>query len=162
MMNFEILLGKEIIKSESSFKIKLFLERAENSLVIAKHHKDKTIKDVSELHQNYWAITISYYSILYAAKALILTKGYEVKTHIAAQIALETLCVPSDIEKEDLLLLDQAHKILENEYITYFEDSRKESHIARYSSIKKYEERRVEEIFENARKFILKIKLILS
>ncbi|MFP4401392.1 MAG: HEPN domain-containing protein [Candidatus Woesearchaeota archaeon] len=107
-------------------------------------------------------MTISYYSMLYATKAAILSKGYEVRDHLAAQIALGRLLIPDEIEKEDLELLDQAHKIFEDEYIKFFEDARSESHTARYSALKKYTEKRVEEIFENARKFVSKIRTILA
>jgi uncharacterized protein (UPF0332 family) len=153
-----------IIASNASFKIKQFLKKAENSLAIAYFHKNinPTNEQPEKMYWIYWAITISYYSILYATKAIILTKGYEVKTHEAAQIALGHLCLPSQIEKEDLELLNEAQKIFEEEYITYFQDARTESNTARYSAIKKYSERRVDEIYENARKFILKIKTIIG
>jgi uncharacterized protein (UPF0332 family) len=154
----------KIRKSTQSFKIRLFLTKAENRLLIAKQHKDivPTKDQPKKLHWNYWAITISYYSMLYAAKAAILSKGYEVKDHYSAQVALECLLVPDEMEKETLELLDQAYKIFENEYVHYFEDARKESHIARYSAIKTYTERRVTEIFDNATEFISKISLILD
>lgn len=100
--------------------------------------------------------------MLYAAKAAVLTKGYEVKDHKAAQIALGHLLVPDEIEKEDLELLNQAYKIFEDEYIKQLEEARKESNTARYSAIKTYTERRVDEIYDNARKFILKIKIVLG
>jgi len=113
----EFVKDKRITKSDASFKIKLFLEKAHNSLMIAKFHKDiKPTKDQPpKLHWNYWAITIAYYTMLYSAKAAILAKGYEAKDHLAAQIALGHLLVPDEIEKEDLELLDQAHKIFEDE-----------------------------------------------
>ena len=155
---------KRIKKSQETFKIKLFLDKAENSLLIAKHVKEiKPAKDQPlKLHWNYWAITISYYSMLYAAKAAILSKGYEVNDHEAAQIALGHLLVPDELEKEDLEILNQSHKIFEEEYIHYFEDAKAESHIARYSAIKTYTERRLGEVFENATKFVAKISLMLE
>ncbi|MGE0792846.1 MAG: HEPN domain-containing protein [Candidatus Woesearchaeota archaeon] len=161
---FQENLNKTIKETNNLFKIKLFLEKSENSLLIAKFHKDiePDENQPKKLFWNYWAITISYYSILYSAKALILTKGYEVEDHISAQIALGHLFVPDKIEKEDLELLNQAHKIFEEEYVTYFDDARRESHHARYSAIKTYEERRLNEIFINAQKFILKVKLIIG
>ena len=160
----EALANKRIKKSQEIFKIKLFLQKAENSLLIAKHAKDiKPSNDQPpKLHWNYWAITISYYSMLYAAKALIMSKGYEVKDHDACQVALGYLCIPNAIEKEDLELLNQSYRIFEDEYVQYFEDAKKESHIARYSAIKTYTERRLEEIFENAQKFVSKISIILG
>ena len=155
---------KRIKKSQQSFKIRLFLEKAESSLLIAKHTKDiQPSKDQpKKLFWDYWAITISYYSMLYAAKAAILSKGYEVSDHDAAQIALGYLLVPDEIEKEDLEILNQAHKIFEDEYVHYFEDAKKESHIARYSAIKTYTTRRLDEIFSNATDFVAKIGLILQ
>jgi len=150
---------KRITKSSNSFKIRLFLKKGESSLLIAKHIKEVMPGkgEPEKLYWDYWAITISYYSMLYSAKALILSKGYEVHDHDAAQVALGYLCVPSQIEKEDLEVLNQSYKIFEDEYVKYFEDAKKESHIARYSAIKTYTERRLSEIFENARKFVSKI-----
>ncbi|MFH0989443.1 MAG: HEPN domain-containing protein [bacterium] len=144
--------------------IKLFLEKSENSLQIAAFHKDikPNESQPEKLYWHYWAIVISYYSMLYAAKAAILSKGYEVKSHDAAQVALGHLLVPDKIEKEDLEILNQSQKIFEEEYVRYFAEAKKESHIARYSAIKSYTERQVKEIFENARKFIAKIVLMLE
>jgi len=97
-----------IKKSEEFFKIKLFLQKAENSLLIAKHIKDLQLtKDQpKKLYWNYWAITISYYSMLYAAKAAVLSKSYEAKDHEAVQIALGYLLVPDKLEKKDLEILN--------------------------------------------------------
>lgn len=153
-----------IYKSRELFKIKLFIDKAKNSIKIAKYIKD--IKPDNEqpkkLHWNYWAITISYYAMLYAGKAAILSKGYEVNDHKATTVALGYLFVPNKIEKEDLELLNQSHKIFEEEYITYFKDAQSESHTARYTAIQTYEERRLNQIFENATKFIGKITLMLQ
>ena len=160
----EFLKDKRIKKSNQFFKIKLFLQKAENSLLIAKHIKDLNPNkdEPKKLYWDYWAITISYYSMLYATKSAILSKGYEVKDHDAAQIALGYLLVPNEIEKEDLDLLNQSYKIFEDEYVKSFEDAKIESYRARYSSIKKYTERRLGEIFENAKKFVAKLSLILE
>ncbi len=153
-----------IKKSLETFKIKLFLAKAENSLLIAKHIKDlKPTKDQPpRMYWDYWAMTSFYYSMLYAAKAAILFKGYEVQDHDAAQIALGHLLVPDKLEREDLEILNQSHKIFEDEYVHYFEDAKTESHIARYSAITTYTERRLQEVFENATKFVAKIGLILQ
>lgn len=131
---------------------------------IAKFHKNiiPNNNQPKKLYWSYWAIIISYYSMLYSAKAAILSKGYEVSTHDAALISLGFLLVPDKLLREDLELLNQSYKIFEDEYVKYFEDAKIESHMARYSAIKTYTERRLEEIFENARKFIAKISLILD
>jgi len=161
---FSFLKKGEVMKSQDIFKINLFLEKAENSFLIAKHHKEiKLAKDMPrKMFWDYWAIIIFYYSMLYAAKAAILSRGYEVHSHDAASAALGYLLVPDQIEQQDLDLLDQSYKIFEDEYVKYFEDAKTESYAARYSAIKSYTQRRLDEIFENARKFIAKISLILS
>jgi uncharacterized protein (UPF0332 family) len=153
-----------IKKSQEDFKIKLFLEKAENSVLITKHVKEMNPVESQpqKIHWDYWAITISYYSMLYAAKAAIGAKGYEVNEHDAAQIAIGHLLVPDKLEREDLEILNQSHKIFEDEYVHYFEDAKKESKIARYSAIKTYTERRLQEIFDNATKFVAKIVLMLQ
>ena len=135
----EFLKYGRIKKSNQFFKIKLFLQKAENSLLIAKYIKelDPSKDEPKKLYWDYWAITISYYSMLYAAKAAILLKGYEVKDHDAAQTALAHLLLPDEIEKEDLDILNQSYKIFEDEYVKSFEDAKIESHRARYSAIKK-------------------------
>ena len=151
----------KIVGSDQQFKIRLFLEKSKSSLLIAQYCKNPNDEKPSEIHWHYWSITISYYAMLYATKAAILSKGYEVKDHFAAQIALGHLFVPDEMQKEDLILLNQAHKIFETEYVAYFDEARVESNIARYTALKKYTGRRVTDIFKNATKFIQKIDLLL-
>ena len=146
-----------IKKSNSQFKTNRFINKGTDSFELANF-----IKISEQNAKDYWTITICYYSMLYLAKAAILTKGYETDDHYATQIALGHLLVPGEIETEDLELLEQTHKIFENDYIEYFEDARKESSISRYSATKVYNERRVKEVFENARKFISKVRVILE
>jgi uncharacterized protein (UPF0332 family) len=162
MEQFDRLVMEERIRrSDQQYKIRLYLMKGEASLQIAKHVMNQE-SEPDKIYWNYWAITISYYSMLYCAKALILLKGYEVHDHDAAQVALEHLCVPGILEREDMELLGQAYKIFEDEYVKYFEDAKKESHIARYSAIKTYTQRRLDEIFENARRFVSKTTLIIT
>jgi len=150
--------GKYFIKKSSvTFKINKFLKKGMDSFELAKF-----IKESNQDAKTYWTITICYYSMLYVAKAIILTKGYETDDHYSTQIALGHLLMPDQIEKEDLELLDQAHKIFEDDYIEYFEDARKESSASRYSPTKIYTERRVQEIYDKASKFIQKISDIIN
>ncbi len=151
--------GKKFFVKESgaSFKVNKFIKKGIDSFELADF-----VNKSGLAAGNYWTITICYYSMLYLAKAAILTKGYETDNHYATQIALGHLLIPDTLEREDLELLDQAHKIFEDEYIDYFEDARKESSTSRYSPSKVYAERRIKEIMEIARKFIQKIRIILE
>jgi len=127
MLFEECVASNRITKSSEAYKIKLFLKKGENSLLIAKHIKDIKIEEgePKKLYWDYWAITISYYSMLYCAKALILKKGYEAHDHDAVQTALGYTCVPNELEKEDLEILNQSYKIFEDEYVKYFEEAKK-------------------------------------
>jgi uncharacterized protein (UPF0332 family) len=145
-----------IKESNLTFKVSKFSKKGRDSLDLAKF-----IKNSNQKAKEYWTITICYYAMLYSAKSIILTKGYETDDHYSTQIALGHLLVPDKIEKEDLELLNQAFKIFKNDYIDYFHDARKESSISKYSSTKMYTKRRVSEIYEKAKKFIAKINEIL-
>ena len=60
---------------------------------------------------------------------------------------------------------DGAQKILDSSKQraeSIIEDAKKESHIARYSAIHNYTQRRLEDIFDNATKFVAKISLMLQ
>lgn len=150
-----------IVDSTASFKIKLFVQKAEESVVIA-NNLSKPPAESTNQYWYAWAITVAYYAMLYAAKAAILKKYYEVKTHEAAEIALAHLLIPDELKKEDLELLGQAHKLFEEEYLEYFKDARTESSTARYQAKPSYTQRRMNEVLENARKFVAKISLMLD
>src|SRR3989344_961914 len=137
-----------IRKSSASFKLKGFRKKGIDSLELA-----ESVNKSGKSARTYWTITICYYSMLYMAKAAILSKGYETDDHYATQIALGHLLVPGELEKEDLELLDQAHRIFEEDYVAYFEDARIERSTSKYSPTKVYAERKVREVLEDARKF---------
>ncbi len=162
-MEFKKLLGKEsknkyyIKKSAEFFKIRKYYKKCIDSIEIANH-----LAKTSFPAKNHWVITISYYSMLYISKALILTKGYETDDHYATQIALEHLFMPKLLEEKDIEILRETQQMLEEEYIEYFEDARKESNTSRYSATKTYKERRASEVNKNANKFISKLIKLLE
>ena len=145
-----------IRKSEDDYKTRKYLKKGIESLELA-HFISTTDKDAKD----YWTITISYYAMLYAAKAAILTKGYETDDHYATQIALGHLLIPDKIEREDLELLEEAHKIFENDYVDYFEEVRKESNTSRYSATKRYTQRRMTDTLKKATAFVSKIEAMM-
>ncbi len=149
-----------IRESNAKFKVKLFLEKAKGSFNLVTYVGK--CNEVEKLFVDYWTITISYYAMLYAAKAAIMAKGYETDDHYSTQIALGALLIPSELEKEDLELLEQGYKIFEEEYVEYLEDAHDESNRARYQAIKTYSSRRVEDILAKTKKFISKIEIILQ
>lgn len=146
-----------IKKSSALFKMRRYIIKGTDSLALATF-----IQESGQPAKDYWTITVCYYSMLYLAKAAVLSRGYETDDHYATQIALGHLLVPGELEREDLLLLEQAHKIFEDDYVGYFEEAWKESSISKYSPTKVYTERRVREIMEIARKFVEKVRVVLE
>lgn len=157
MLNLEYERKFFIRKSKDIFKIRRFISKGNDSLMIA-----KLIKDSDRSSKESWTITVCYYSMLYLAKAAILERGYETDDHYATQIALGHLLVPGKIEAEDLRTLEQTHRIFEEDYVEYFDDARRESSLSRYSPTKVYSERRANEVFGNATGFIAKLSTIID
>lgn len=146
-----------IRESQDTFKIKKFIQKAKDSFALANF-----VYKSEEKAKDYWAITIFYYSMLYIAKAAILANGYETDDHYATQIALGHLLVPTKLEAEDLELLNQTHRIFEDEYIEFFADARIESSTSKYSATKVYQSRRVKEILDNTNQFLVKLLDVLQ
>ena len=67
-----------IKKSSASFKINKFIKKGSDSFELADFVNKSRLAA-----GNYWTIIICYYSMLYLAKAAILTKGYETDDHYA-------------------------------------------------------------------------------
>ncbi|MDD5192207.1 MAG: HEPN domain-containing protein [Candidatus Nanoarchaeia archaeon] len=146
-----------IKNSTSLFKIKKFIKKGVDSFELAGF-----IKKSSQNAKDYWTIVICYYSMLYLAKALILTKDYETDDHYSTQIALGHLFLEDKLNQQDIEVLNKAYQTFEQEYIDYFHDARKESKISRYSTTTIYSQRRVEEIYHNSKKFIAKLLVLLE
>lgn len=74
---FEELEAEGVIKySTASFKKKQFLVKADASFLIAKEHLgDHEFPD--KMYWLQWAITIGYYSMLYATKAALISKKFQ-------------------------------------------------------------------------------------
>ncbi len=160
-----------IRESDQFFKIQLYREKGLESFRISSFllsmTKNTPLRDKLDLPNprflNYWIIIISYYSMLYLAKALIFTKGYETDDHLSTEVALAKLFIITDeLEKEDLEILNQSYKILEDEYIIYFQEARKEARDSRYHTLKSYETEKVNTIHNHAKQFIAKLNLILE
>ena len=83
LLNFKE--GKKFFvkRSSASFKINKFIKKGIDSFELADFVNKSGLSA-----GNYWTITICYYSMLYLAKAAVLTKGYETDDHYATQIAL--------------------------------------------------------------------------
>lgn len=148
----EEFIEKKVLKKESSKgEIKGHITKAENNLDF--------IKDNMKLNYLDWSITGCYYACYHAALALILTKGYNSKNHLATLLVLIKEFYKDKINEEDLELLV---KFLDYQDVLFYVESKNKREDATYSTKTKFEKREVEQLRIKAVMFVSKIKNILN
>lgn len=106
-----------------------------------------------------WALTGCYYSCYHAALALILSKGYSSKSHLA------TLCIiirdfyNKELNKEDIEILSQ---FLCYEDILFYVNTKTKRENATYSTKTLFDKKEIERLRIQAILFVNKIKEILK
>ncbi|MHA1794792.1 MAG: HEPN domain-containing protein, partial [Promethearchaeota archaeon] len=92
-----------------------------------------------------WAIIKSYYAMFHAAKALLFSVGLKEKRHFAVQIALEELSKKGKLKAIHVVNFSAAMEAREDADYRY-----------------KYSKEMVEDIMENAKKFIKEIRSMVN
>lgn len=86
--NFDRYLEEGLLKKENNdISKEMYLKNAEQSLLVAKE------LSISSLKPHLWVIVTSYYSMFYAANAVLLKLGYKVGDKIAHKITNDALIV---------------------------------------------------------------------
>ncbi|MCD6477137.1 MAG: HEPN domain-containing protein [Candidatus Aenigmarchaeota archaeon] len=116
---------------------------------------DKELKeaetDLKEAYNDFnankfkWAIIKAYYSMFHAGKSVLFALGYKERKHVAVQIVLENLAKQGKVE------------YIYTQYLSSGADAR-ESADYRYT----YSKYIAEEVLENARKFLKRMKILLK
>ena len=101
-----------------------------------------------------WALVGTYYACYHAALALILTKGYTSKSHIAT-IYILIKEFYKKIDKEDIALLDT---LLDYEDVLFYTQAKQEREKATYTTTTTYNKVSVEQLRIQATLFVNKIK----
>jgi len=106
-----------------------------------------------------WAITGCYYACYQAAMALILTRGYSSKNHLATLCILIKHFYRKELSKEDIATLSQ---LLDYQDVLYYVESKNKREDASYSSRTRFDRTDVEKLRIRASLFVSKIKSILT
>jgi len=148
---------KELMKKELLFKQDVDKEEINGHILKAEHN----LRFVADIIQNKyfdWSLTGCYYSCYHAALALIQTKGYTSKNHLATICIIIKEFYKKELTKEDIELLSS---FLDYEDILFYVNSKNKREDATYSTKTSFNKQDVEKIRINATIFVNKIKHIL-
>lgn len=157
----------------SKDKIKLYLERAENELRLAKaiftisaNEEIKSIVGVNPGDSFYSAvISHCYYSMFYSAKAILLTLNVDTKApevHRKTYEKLKWLFVDTGkLDRELFELYDEAVMIADQLLDLFKEEKWKRGHFT-YQTISQANIKPAEESIKNAKKFVSTIKEVIK
>ena len=147
-------LKKEIIKEQPVIleEIKGHIAKAENNLIF--------VKDNIRLGHFDWCITGCYYASYHAVLALIMTKGYSSKNHLATLCMLIREFYKQGIDKEDIQLMDSL--FIDYHDLIFYVASKNKREDATYSSKRAYDKNMAEELRIKASLFIDKLKHIIE
>jgi len=144
---------KHILKEQPAEKeeIKGHIEKAEHNLrFVAENMKIGFID---------WAITGCYYSCYHAALALILTRGYSSKNHLATLCVLIKEFYRKGLSKEDI---ETIFSLLDYQDLLFYVESKNKREDATYSTNSKFDRKGTEQLRIKAAMFVSKIKTILN
>lgn len=106
-----------------------------------------------------WAIAGCYYASYHAAVALIMTKGYSSKNHLATLCILIKEFYEKGLSQEEIIALSQ---LLDYQDILFYVESKNKREDATYSTKTRFEKSTVEQLNLKAHLFFSKIKNLLK
>lgn len=104
-----------------------------------------------------WVIAGCYYASYHAALALILTKGFSSKNHLATLCVLIKEFYRKELNKEDIELLSD---FIDYQDLLFYVESKNKREDATYSTKTKFEKKDVEQLRMKAVLLVSKFKLI--
>ena len=106
-----------------------------------------------------WAITGCYYSCYHAALALIMTKGYTSKNHLATLSILIKEFYNNELNQEDIEIIST---LLDYQDVLFYVESKNKRENATYSTKLKFNEKEVQQLKLKSIFFVNKIKEIIE
>jgi len=146
-MERNVLVKQEIDKEE----IKGHILKAENNL--------RFITTIAKEKFFDWALTGCYYTCYHAALALIQSKGYTSKNHLATLYVIIKKFYKKELTKEDIEILSN---FLDYEDILFYVETKNKREDATYSTKTLFNKEEVEKLRIQTTMFVNKIKDILK
>ena len=149
---------KEVMEKKLLFKQEVDKEEIEGHILKA----DNNLRFVAAITKEKffdWAITGCYYTCYHAALALIQTKGYTSKNHLATLCVIIKEFYKKELTKEDIEILAN---LLDYEDILFYVETKNKREDASYSTKTVFDKKEVELLRIQAVMFVNKIKDILT
>ncbi|MFP4403337.1 MAG: HEPN domain-containing protein [Nanoarchaeota archaeon] len=144
---------KKIIKKENENK------REIKGHILKSEHNLRFVADNIKLNYIDWAIIGCYYASYHSALALIMTKGYSSKNHLATLLLLIREFYDKGLNSDDIEILG---KLLDYQDILFYVESKNKREDATYLTKTNYTKKEVEQIRIKSTLFISKAKDILK
>jgi uncharacterized protein (UPF0332 family) len=145
--------GKKLL-----FKQDVDKEEIEGHILKAEHNL-RFIAEIANKKYFDWALTGCYYTCYHAALALIQTKGYTSKNHLATLCVIIKEFYKKELNKEDIEMLSN---FLDYQDVLFYVDSKNKREDATYSTKTLFDKKEVEKLRIQATLFVNKIKDIIS
>ena len=127
--------------------------------ILKAEHNLRFIQENMKLGFLDWSITGCYYACYHAALALIMTKGYTSKNHLATLCILIKEFYKKYLTKEDIETLSN---LLDYQDVLFYVESKNKREDATYSTKTKFGKQEVEQLRIKSNLFVAKIKNILN
>ncbi|RME55056.1 HEPN domain-containing protein [Candidatus Woesearchaeota archaeon] len=149
---------KELMEKKLLFKQEVDKEEMMGYLLKAEHNLRFVLKIIKENFFD-WALTGCYYSCYHAALALIQSKGYTSKNHLATLCVIIKEFYKKELTKEDVEILSN---FLDYEDVLFYVETKHKREDATYSTKTHFDKNEVERLRMQATMFVNKIKDVLK
>ena len=126
--------------------------------ILKAEHNLKFVSENIKLKFYDWAITGCYYACYHIASALILTKGYSSKNHIATLCVLIKEFYKKELSEKDIELFSN---FLDYQDVLFYVQSKNKREDAAYSTNIMFDKKELEKIRINASLFVNKLSNII-
>lgn len=123
-------------------------------------HNLNFVKDNLRMGYKDWCVTGCYYASYHMVLALIMTKGYASKNHLATLCVLIKEFYQNGIEMEDIEMINNL--FIDYQDLIFYVESKNKREEATYSSKKIYDEKMVETLRVKTVLFANKVKELIS
>jgi len=149
---------KELIRQETIKRQDLDEDEIRGHIMKSEHNL-KFVTDNIKLKYFDWAINGCYYASYHSALALILTKNYSSKNHLATLLILIKEFYKKGLNKQEI---EDLVKLLDYQDILFYVESKDKREKATYTTRTTYDKKEVEEIKLKSSLFVSKIKNMLA
>ncbi len=149
---------KELIQQETIKRQDLDEDEIKGHIMKSEHNL-KFVTDNIKLKYYDWAISGCYYASYHSALALILTKKYSSKNHLATLLILIKEFYKKGLNKQEI---EDLARLLDYQDILFYVESKDKREKATYTTRINYDKKEVEEIKLKSSLFVSKIKNMLN